>query len=189
MPIKDQSLLYHLTDINNLPLILQHGLLSRSQLSTFSDIADQEIISSRRILGLENYVPFHFFAKSPFDGIVQKSNTDKTFILITVQRNLAKTKNWVIIPQHPLSMETAQIMDYSSGIEAIDWEAMELRDYANQHSSNVCMAECLSPDTVHPSLFFSIFVKDSSSHKQVMQLITQYGLTCHVNVNPKMFIS
>jgi len=68
--IKDQKLLYHLTDINNIPFILKNGLIPRAELNGFVDIADSDIIESREGLGLEKHVPFHFFANSPFDGRV-----------------------------------------------------------------------------------------------------------------------
>ena len=59
--IKDQKLLYHLTDIDNIPSILKDGLMPRAELNG----ADSDIIESREGLGLENYVPFHFFANNP----------------------------------------------------------------------------------------------------------------------------
>ena len=61
--IKDQQFIYHLTDIENLPSILSNGLQPRSSLINFSDVADDEIIASRKRSKLEDYVPFHFFAK------------------------------------------------------------------------------------------------------------------------------
>lgn len=64
--IKNQSLLYHLTDLENLPSILDKGLLPRAQLKNFSDVADPDILTSRERLGLKNFVSFHFFARNPF---------------------------------------------------------------------------------------------------------------------------
>lgn len=58
--ISKQKLLYHLTNIRNLPSILNVGILSRNQLSEFVDVADQEILDSRKKFNLESYVPFHF---------------------------------------------------------------------------------------------------------------------------------
>ena len=65
---KDGKLLYHLPSINNLENIFDRGLLSRKKLESdsFKDIADRDIISHRQSCGLDEYVPFHFFAGTPF---------------------------------------------------------------------------------------------------------------------------
>ena len=59
--IKNQKLLYHLTSIKNIANIIEHGLKPRNELSEFVDVADSEILESRKSLSLEGYVPFHFF--------------------------------------------------------------------------------------------------------------------------------
>nr|WP_051514417.1 DarT ssDNA thymidine ADP-ribosyltransferase family protein [Nitrincola nitratireducens] len=59
------KLLYHLTALDNLESILQNGLQSRAALqeNKFEDVADSEILKSRQQHGLDQFVPFHFFAK------------------------------------------------------------------------------------------------------------------------------
>lgn len=63
--IKNGRLLYHLTALENLASILQHGLKPRCDLNNdeFNDVADGEILDSRANHSLDNFVPFHFFAK------------------------------------------------------------------------------------------------------------------------------
>lgn len=99
--IKDQKLLYHLTCLDNVPSILDQGLLPRSKVDRFTDVADSEIIRSRQDLHLEHKVPFHFFAGNPFDGRVQKDHPGKQFVLFTVHRDVAAGNNWEVIPCHP----------------------------------------------------------------------------------------
>lgn len=186
--IKDQKFIYHLTDIENLPSILSNGIKPRSSLTNFSDVADDEIIASRKKSKLEDYVPFHFFARSPFDGAVQLAHQQKTFILIAIHRDLAKANNWSIIPKHPLSLAKVELLDYTDGIAAIDWDAMDKRDYSDNHSRSVCMAECLSPKTVYANSFFSIYVKNQSSFERVNKMRESKNLNFHVNINSNMFI-
>lgn len=97
----DQQLLYHITDIENLAAIFDQGLLPRAQLTNFVDIADDEILNSRKRLKLETMVPFHFFARNLFDARVQLDNPEKEFVIISVQRTFAKAHGWKIIPEHP----------------------------------------------------------------------------------------
>lgn len=186
--IQSQKLLYHLTDINNLQNIFKQGLLPRSQLANFSDVADGEIITSRQKLQLENYVPFHFYAGSPFDGRVQLDNRQKEFVLITVRREFAQANDWKIIPCHPLSGADIQVLDYVAGFNAIDWALMNNRDYQDARSRSVCMAECLSPQPVPATRFFNIYVAHQGAETIVNRLKAANDLDFYVDVNPNLFM-
>ncbi len=186
--ISTQKQLYHLTDLANLESILQNGILPRSRLNGFVDVADPAIVASRRSLQLENYVPFHFFAKNPFDGRVQLSHPMKEFVLLTVTRQLAQNEGWKVIPKHPLASGVPQLLDYEDGMEQIDWDLMNLRDYQDEQSRLTCMAECLSPSEVKAGSIFSIIVKSEETAEYVRELLATNSINCHVNVHPNMFI-
>lgn len=185
--IRTQQFLYHLTDLNNLENIFAEGLKSRSLLRGFSDVADPEIIASRRALRLEEYVPFHFFARNPFDGRVHSDNPDKEFALITVHRSHAQANNWPVIPRHPLSGSAITLLDYETGMTTIDWETMNRRKYKDDNCRCVCMAECLSPATVPASDFYSILVADAEAETAVNTLKREYGLSMRIYNSPNMF--
>ncbi len=185
--IRNQSLLYQITDIDNLNSILEEGLKPRCDLVKFSDVADREILEGRSRHGLDQKVPFHFFANNPFDGRVQIDHPEKEFVILTVHRSLASRRNWEIIPQHPLGIGDYKILNYADGIEAIDWELMNLRDYNNSQSKSVCMAECLAPGTVSPDVIFSIYVRDQGVQERVLMLCDSHDVTPHVNINPSFF--
>ncbi|AWH88732.1 DarT ssDNA thymidine ADP-ribosyltransferase family protein [Limnobaculum parvum] len=186
--IRTQQFLYHLTDINNLRSIFAEGLKPRSLLHGFSDVADPEIISSRRTLKLDQYVPFHFFARNPFDGRVSINNKDKIFVLITVHRNYAQVNNWSIIPRHPLSGSHITLLNYDEGMAQIDWNTMNRRAYEDDECKCVCMAECLSPNTVSANHFHSIYVPDSTAERIVLALKQEYNLNMFINNNSHMFL-
>ena len=186
--IKDQQLIYHLTALDNIPSILQNGLLPRSKLRQFQDIADCEIIQLRKRLSLQDYIPFHFFARNPFDGVVQKNYRNKQFVIIAVKRTLAKIKNWKIIPQHPLANESIDLFDYNEGMQVIDWETMNRRDYRDPYCKNVCMAECLSPMTVTPQMFSVIFIADSKAMATINKLLISSRLNIKIIINAAMFV-
>lgn len=188
--IKDQKLLYHLTDITNLPSILAKGLLSRSSLNNFVDIADAEIIKSRKRLELEDFVPFHFFARNPFDGGVQASYPDNIFILITVRRTQAEKFKWSVIPRHPLAQEDMELLTYSEGMDTIDWQTMNMRDYHNDDCKSICMAECIAPSSVPPNLFFAIYVASDVVQGEVFSELEKADLqgSIQVIVNQNMFL-
>jgi uncharacterized ubiquitin-like protein YukD len=188
MSIEHKKLLYHITDIENLPDILKTGLLPRSKLANFVDVADSDILASRTKLELENMVPFHFFARNPFDGRVQVDNPQKDFILITMQRSFAERNGWKIIPKHPLASDDIELMDYQLGFSAINWDKMNERDYADAESKSVGMAECLSPTAIQASNFFKIFVKSENIKNKVADLLSEFKLSTYLDITQGMFL-
>lgn len=170
MSIKSQRLLYHLTSLDNLPSILEYGLLARSELNEFDDVANPDLIDFSEKNGLTQYVRFHFFSRNPFDGDVQKRNPEKEFIYVCVHRDFAKEKNFKIIPRHPRSMNNLTLYDYSDGFELIEWDTMDKRDYSDGNCINVCMAECISPSSIMPSDFHCIFARNSDVEEYVRDM-------------------
>ena len=189
-PPQDGKLIYHLTSLDNLEGILKNGLISRENLSVFDDIAEKEIIVHRESMGLNGFVPFHFFAGTPFDGAVQKSNTDKDFVFITLQRTFAEKNNFKILTQHPLSIVDNTPLTYIQGMKKIDWATMALRNYSDHICCEICMAECLSPLKIDPDNFFCVYTKNVEIKQKVIQLrdkILNSG-SFYVEVNPVFFV-
>lgn len=178
MSIRDRKTLYHLTKLDNLDNILKYGLISRKLLIDnglyFEDVADSEIINFRSKMNLEQYVPFHFYPHTPFDWVVQNNNPDADFIYICISKETAEYNNFNIIPMHPLSMNPFHIYDYNEGIEAINWDLMNKRDYNDPVCKSVCMAECITNLIVPYKVFQSIAVKNSNIKKIVEDKIRKY---------------
>lgn len=186
--IKEQKLIYHLTSLENMLGILESGLLPRAHLQDFEDVADQDIIEGRREHGLENYVPFHWFSRNPFDGRVQADRPDEQFALIAIRRSVAQRENWKAIPRHPLANAAPQLLDYQPGFDAIDWETMNTRDYHDPVCKSVCMAECLSLGPVPVSKFFRIYAPNQEVVDAIAEMIDDLDLALEVDVNPGIFL-
>jgi hypothetical protein len=188
--IKDGKLLYHLTSLQNLEGILRKGLVPRSMLVSFMDVADIEIIEQRKRLSINDYVPFHFFARNPFDGSVQKSHPDEQFVYITVSRTTARTLKFRILPKHPLAMDQLVIYDFDAGIESIDWNLMDRRDYRDRNCKLVCLAECIYKGILTSEYFHSIVAPTSIVRKHIevlsRKILGRYN--CHINENQLWFI-
>lgn len=186
--IESQKLLYHLTSLKNLYGILRDGLKPRAELVQFDDVADSEILRKRQVLGLESYVPFHWFARNPFDGGVQKARPNDYFVIFSVYRSLARDQGWKVVSRHPLANDEIKVLDYSEGVGVIDWTAMNRRDYRDPYCKSVCMAECLSPSVVPMTDIFKIFVPDSKVEKFAISLLAKRGLQIGVKINKAMFL-
>lgn len=193
--VQDGKLIYHITALENIESILQNGLKSRAVLNEpFVDVANQEIINFRDRNGISDHIPFHFFIGSPFAGTIQKDNPTTEFIYIAISRNVAQKNNFKIIPTHPIHMEPLKIFDFSDGLEAINWELMELRDYSIHECKEVCMAECIAPySRIGHKVFQSIIVKSDITKTLIIDTYkrlynTTHNPPFHVNVNDKCFI-
>lgn len=185
---KSKKLIYHLTTLKNIPSILEKGLLPRNQLTTFQDVADKEIIGKRQGLALEGYVPFHWFVNNPFDGLVQKTLKDTTFVHIAVARETAAAQNWRILPRHPLANNDMKLLNYAEGFNAIEWETMNKRDYYDPDCKSVCMAECLAPGPVTAAQFFAIYVPSEVVELKLRKLTNRMQIAVRILKNENMFL-
>lgn len=188
MSHRDKKLLYHLTALENLASVMEHGLLSRAEVLArglgFEDVADPEIIEGRG--DLDRRVPFHFMPRSPFDYAVVRSRPRATFVLLAVSRKTAIRAGWEIVPRHPLS-GSPEVYPWADGFDRIDWHQMdrEDRDYNDHECKMVCMAEALSPTTVTWGMLQSIWVPDEEVKAEVRKIHT--ASRPYVTVNRGMF--
>lgn len=181
--IQNKELFYHLTPVCNLESILDHSLCSRATLvntqkQDFCDIADHQIIEKREQLDITNFVPFHFFCKNPFDIAVFKQHSNKEFCYITIKRDFAKTNNFKILAQHPLSKNTKFYDDYQEGFAQIQWDEMNDHDYNDPTCKQICMAEALSPISIDCKDFHLIVL--SKENQEIQKLVESKGLWIEV---------
>lgn len=178
--IKAGKLLYHLTRLSNLDSIIEHGLVSRKLVKDcnirFFDIADQEIITKRTELGLDNYIPFHFHPYSSFDVAVKSTHADEEFIYVCIKRDLAKHNNFKILPRHPLNIEECQLYEYDEGFNLIDWDTMHTHGTEDRYSKNVKMAECLTEKNIPVKFFQCIYVNSEGTKKIVQEKLKSNGI-------------
>ncbi len=178
--VKEGKLLYHLTRLSNLDSIIEHGLVSRKLVKDngvrFSDIANQEIISKRKGLGLDGFTPFHFHPYSSFDVAVKNTYLDEDFIYICISREDAKSNEFKILPRHPLNIEECTLYEYEEGFHKIDWDTMHTHGTDDTYTKNVKMAECLTEKTIPAQYFQCICVKDERTKKIVEDKLRAKGI-------------
>lgn len=168
---KEGKLIYHLTTLENFKNIMEEGIYPRSDLDYFDDIADDEIINFRELMGLNEYVPFHFFSKCHFQGSVEKANIGTEFVLIAVKRSHARSNGYCIIPAHPLSCSPFKIYDYDEGFNLIDWDEINKFDYKDQECKNAGLAECLKHGIVNVDEISHVYCRND---KTTLELSTLY---------------
>lgn len=188
------KLLYHITRIDNLPSILESGLMPRRLLReseiSFCDIADPEIISKREAYktDLSKFVLFHFFVRNPFDCAVCHNFGAENMAIIAIGRNTSMVRNSKIIPTHPLDVAEPDIYPYDEGLQLIEWDILDMqegRDYSDPEIRKACMAECLISRIVRPREFEYVYVKDAVAERRVRGMEGSDGI--RIVVNPRMF--
>lgn len=185
------KLLYHLTHIDNIPSILEHGLQPRNQLERcFTDTADPNIIAERHeyLVDLHDYVPFHFFVKNPYDGAVCKTHGSENMAIIAIWRPRSDN-GYYVIPNHPLS-GSPEFLPYSEGIDQINWDLLDNtnnRCYADPVTKNACMAECDVDHTIFPQEFAYVYVYSERAKRQILKSPLAYKIARKLQVNPQMF--
>ncbi len=185
-PPSEGMLLYHITHIDNIQSILNNGLLSRNELkrrgmNDFTDIADHQILSKRSEYkeNLSKYVLFHFYARNPFDCAVCNTYNPKNMVIITIERSLAKTNKFKVIPSHPVNKNNPDIYPYDEGIKLIQWDILDMmigRDYENRDIRAACMAECVMEYIVLPEEFAYVYVYDEQAKNKIERMTIQINL-------------
>lgn len=190
--IKDGKLLYHQTALKNLESIIKNGLLSRNQMEErrihFTDVANHEILRGRARNHLDNFVPFHFHPRTPFDYRIRGDHPKESFVYIAVKREYAKSINAYIIPAHPLSSEKPEIFSYDEGIKKIDWETMEKKKSDAGYNPQVRMAECLFKSPLKAEVFSIIYVKNNDDKQKVEKILGENNINdIIVNIQENFF--
>ncbi|KAK8839171.1 hypothetical protein M9Y10_032098 [Tritrichomonas musculus] len=184
------KLLYHMTLLNNIPSILEKGILSRNKLQSskifFYDIADEEIVEklTRKFDGydLSDYIHFHFFSSTPFDKSLVCRYGSENLAIIAVFRPtfIDKMKRYKIITAHPLSNRNPEILDYEDGMNSIPWPLLDdyamggnAFDFSNSYNRTATMAECIVYERIEPREIAWIFINSNAKYDQLLTEIKQ----------------
>ena len=92
------------------------------------------------------------------------------------------------MPRYPLANQRPEPLEYTEGMKSIDWETMNIRDYNNAQSRSVCIAECLSPQTVTVDNFFKLYVSNDKVKQNMEMILRDHNVDIEVIVNRGMFI-
>lgn len=169
--------------------ILRYGLMPRRELLDFEDVADPSIINKRERLGLDNFVPFHFFPRNPFDYGVRHNHQFDQFVYICLYRSKAQKMGFRIINKHPLALEINdyELYDYDSGFDVIDWDKMDERNHADHDCKMVSMAECLHEGVLDAQNFDIVYTENEHDEVEMKELVEELDLDIKVFSSPNKF--
>lgn len=179
----DIKSLYYITHIENLPSILQQGILSHERVERtqirYTPIYDGEIVNKRRNRStpdrnnLWNYANLYFQPRNPMMYRVVHEKDKRDIAVVGVKPEVLQEAN-VFISDGNAANAPTQFFSYSEGLSVLQqqWKIIQ-NDWWKEidGSKRKIMAECLIPDRVEPELIHSIFVADPTTQSRVESLV------------------
>jgi hypothetical protein len=203
MPVDPtQIAIYHITDVTNLPGILQAGGLKSdcamvNQAHTpigYAHIKQRRMTEIRvpcrgnRFVG--EFVPFYYCPRSPMLYVVNKGTTGRAagcqtgilHLVSTVAIGMGLGPNWAVSDGNAGAAYASFYDNFAAGYAAIDWNAVRATDW--RQVTNQKSAEFLVPDFFPWVGVQSIGCHDSRVAEQVRTLLTPHAHQPTVQVQP-----
>lgn len=206
-----EHLIYHLTHIDNLPTIIEHGAiwsknhLMSSGLQTIN-IAHQNIQQrrSQRLVPcapygvLHDYVPFYFATRSPMLYAIYKNRVqdyhgeqDSIIYLVSGIEKLQATKQQFVFTDGHAATDFAQFFVDLADLDQIDWGIMKELYWQDTEDDNNRkwrrQAECLVYHSCPLDAFHGIAVKNEFSLNKVKSRLEQAQLSLPVRIRQEWY--
>ena len=179
----DIKSLYYITHIENLPSILQRGILSHKAVEelgvSYTPIYDSEIVSKRKDKStparssLWEYANLYFQPRNPMMYRVVHEKDKRDIAVIGVKPDVLAAVGGLITDGNAAN-EPTQFFAIKEGIEILQkqWKIIQ-NEWWNEldGSKRKIMAECLVPGQISPELVHSVFVADYKAKERVETII------------------
>lgn len=201
---------YRITHIQNLPLILQNGIVTKNHINASDEyihIGNPEIIDVRstapvRIDGYGNigdYVPFYFTPKSImlyniitgyWHPLVTKRNRYEILVIRCIIDNLAQLLWWFFTDGQGNDMASKHYNNIAQ-LDNIDWECIQQSSFSKSADDfdkpRRYQAEFLVHDYVPLKCIESLNVYDQNAATFVKNELHQSNINLAVKIKPKYF--
>ncbi len=189
MPLRpEERLIYHITDIDNLPAILSEGGLLSDEVMSQRDptIIGHSHIKERRLTKIRvpscgnrfvgEFVPFYFSPRSPMLYSINLGNTGRTpgcqktivHLVSRVRDAIALGMPWAVSDGNAGAFHTT-FESTLQGIDNLDWTAIEATSWAaNRHQKQ---AEFLAADFFPWTAFHEVGCCDAAAAVEVTAII------------------
>ena len=189
--------LYYITHIENLPSILEKGILSHEKIEEehiqAARIYNTDIVNSRREKNtpthksLWSYANLYFQVRNPMMYRVVHQKGAKDLAVVSVAKEILQTSGVFITDGNAANAPT-QFYFPADGLKMLrqQWKIVQNEWWNNlDGSKRKIMAECLVPDSVAPEYIDSVYVADEETQATVSKKIGVSSIS--VIPEPKMF--
>jgi hypothetical protein len=200
----EQILIYHITDVTNLPSILAAGgLRSDAAMSTAShQVIGYNHIKERRLKEIQvaccggrfvgEFVPFYFCPRSPMLYTINQGNTGLSpacqssivHLVSTVALALGVGRDWAVSDGNAGARHTSFYANLNA-LDSLDWAAIRATDWRGRiHEKS---AEFLVADFFPLTGIETIGCHNSTIVQQVQSIIAHHGWLPALNVEPNWY--
>jgi hypothetical protein len=179
----DIKSLYYITHIENIPSILQRGILSHKAVEelsvSYTSIYDSGIVSKRKdkstpaMSSLWEYANLYFQPRNPMMYRVVHEKDKRDIAVVGVKPDVLEATGGLITDGNAANDPT-QFFAIKEGIEILQkqWKIIQ-NEWWNDldGSKRKIMAECLVPKQISPELIHSVFVSDYKVKERVEAII------------------
>ena len=189
--------LYYITHIDNLPSILEKGILSHerieSDLVQSTRIYNTEIVNIRKEKNtpaqksLWSYANLYFQPRNPMMYRVVHEKGVADLAVLSVAKEVLQTSGAFITDGNAANIPT-QFYLPSNGLKTLQQQwAIVQNEWWNtlDGSKRKIMAECLIPNSVRPEFINSVYVANEETRRRVSKMISSRSIA--VIPEPKMF--
>ncbi|GAB4225330.1 MAG: DarT ssDNA thymidine ADP-ribosyltransferase family protein [Stanieria sp.] len=189
--------LYYITHINNLPSILERGILSHKKVEelqvTYQPIYDSGIVSKRKDKrtperdSLWEYANLYFQARNPMMYRVVHEKEKRDIAIVGVKSEVLQI-NGGFVTDGNAANDPTQFFPAKEGLKIVEnqWKIIQSDWWNDQDGSKrKIMSECLIPNQISPEFIHSIFVVDHVAKQKVESIIGSTQI--HIVPEPHMF--
>lgn len=200
MPKRTVKSLYYITHINNLPSILQYGILSHRQVESrkipFTPVYDPKIVANReqRLTpdrkSLWDYANVYFQPRNPMLYKVISETDKKDVVIVGVKPQVVDAKGAFIALGNAAS-SLSPLLDVKAGLQSINGEYWQIIDSdwwkTEDGTKRKIMAECLVPNGIPPTEIHTVYVTSAVVAEKVRPVLSEFPHSVPVVVEPHMF--
>ena len=197
----DPVSLYYITHIDNLPSILDKGILAHERIKELdvpsTPIYNQEIVRRRKEKStpdrksLWNYANLYFQPRNPMMYCLVQQQEKEDLVVVGVRKGVLQEKD-VVITDGNAANDPTRFYSQSEGLVVLYKQRRVIQsDWWNDGdgSKRKIMAECLVPGQVKREYIHTLYVANDAARKQVKQVVsnrqTPIALEPHIFFEPK----
>ena len=197
MPKLDIRNLYYITHVDNLPSILERGILSHERIEDErvqpARIYNTDIVNRRKEKNtpdrknLWSYANLYFQPRNPMMYRVVQEKGAKDLAVVSITKKILETPGIFITDGNAANAPT-QFYFPNDGLKILgqQWKIVQ-NEWWNtlDGSKRKIMAECLIPNSVSPEFINSIYVADEETQSRLSAMVGYRSIS--IIPEPKMF--
>jgi O-acetyl-ADP-ribose deacetylase (regulator of RNase III) len=191
--------LYYITHVENIPSIIEHGIMAHDLVEregiNYTPVYDSQIVANRRDKKAPNnqslwtFANLYFQPRNPMMYRVIHEKDKDNIAVIGVRRDVLNLPGVYVSTGNAASMPS-EILPVDQGLKVVErmWSIIRSEWWREEDGSKrKIMAECLVPERVPPDLIDTVYVNKYLTADQVKLDIERFGGNIAVIPEPSMF--